>query len=793
MSDIQKQRQEARDHLMTFAVEWFAEWNKQDLSDLSEELAKDSREWLRKYHELLGDPGEPTEPGAPLLSIFSRVKPEGEAEPPQRYWPAEPLSLKTPAYPVEKEQALADAGLWDGFKADWAKLPQSGRGHRFEAFTHLLHRWAWAVPCSYGEPGVSLYDEFRALSALVHASGCAPAPATDFLLVGGDIPGIQDFVYTITSKGAAKGLRGRSVFIQLLGDAVVRRLLADLDLPETNVIYAAGGNFMLLAPEGCGDTAREALYRVNARLVEAIQGDTALVLAAVPVQAADLSTPGLCADAFEKVGSEISKAKLQPLREQAGDWAALFEPAGQGSSLSCVVCRIEVDARNSRLLEPTGEEPDSGAPATAPQRICNLCSSLGELASDIRHENLWLSVDQVPAKLGTSCQPEDGWTELLERMTGLRYQLLDRKPESATGTLALNEPRFLEAGASGFRLLANVTPQTTSSDIQYLRDKPARADEGIPAPGQIRSFALLAHAAATAGALDRVGVLRMDVDNLGSTVSQGIPDLSLPSMSALSRMLTTFFNGYFAHLVRQQADNELYIIYAGGDDLFVVGAWHHLPELAEATQEKFAAFTGDNPALTLSGGITLESPRFPLYRAAERAGQAEARAKGHTRDDGPGKDAVCFLDTVVGWEDWALVRSQKDELLWLIGEDRENRSRKVEERKKRLPRGLLHTIQSIYQLYSSGLHEARMNTRDRNRGRPADKKLPLPRRRMYFGRWVWMRVYSLSRLADRSKGHMPDAQTRIEKLQQQIMQPATVEFSGLSARWAEYLSRKEVN
>ena len=86
-----------------------------------------------------------------------------------------------------------------------------------------------------------------------------------------------------------------------------------------------------------------------------------------------------------------------------------------------------------------------------------------------------------------------------------------------------------------------------------------------------------------------------------------------------------------------------------------------------------------------------------------------------------------------------------------------------------------------------------MNTRDRNRGRPADKKLPLPRRRMYFGRWVWMRVYSLSRLADRSKGHMPDAQTRIEKLQQQIMQPATVEFSGLSARWAEYLSRKEVN
>ena len=82
---------------MTFAVEWFAEWDGQDLTGFSGNLAKDSREWLCKYHKLLGDPGNPTEPGAPLLSIFSRVKPEGEAEPPQRYWPAVPLSLETPA------------------------------------------------------------------------------------------------------------------------------------------------------------------------------------------------------------------------------------------------------------------------------------------------------------------------------------------------------------------------------------------------------------------------------------------------------------------------------------------------------------------------------------------------------------------------------------------------------------------------------------------------------------------------------------------------------------------------
>jgi hypothetical protein len=256
--------------LMACAIEWLATWCKQDPAPLLEGLPQDARQKLEPYRALWDKDWTDPDPGDPLLSIFSRVvKPDGKGDVPERYWQAEALSLKQVAAPVEEEKGRqADRkGLWDGFAKDVRKLPAEDADTRFESFTHLLHKHAWAVPCSYGEPGVSLYEEFRALSALVHASRRGARPANRFLLVGGDVPGIQKTIYTITSKGAAKGLRGRSFFIQLLGDAVIRCLLDRLDLPETNVVYAAGGNFMLLAPEGVEEKVGEIAGKINQALI----------------------------------------------------------------------------------------------------------------------------------------------------------------------------------------------------------------------------------------------------------------------------------------------------------------------------------------------------------------------------------------------------------------------------------------------------------------------------------------------------------------------------------------------
>jgi CRISPR-associated protein Csm1 len=761
-NDIQK----AAKRLMAFAIQWLAEWSGQTPGSILDDFPGNAGAALQPYRALLQGNWTPPQPGDPLLSIFSRVQPEGKDTPPQRYWRPAALSLE-PVEPVEEAEArtVAPATLWEGFAGELARLLQLSIDEtlRFEAFTHLLHRWAWAVPCSYGEPGVSFCDEFRALSALVHASGCAEEPADKFLLVGGDVPGIQDFVYTITSKGAAKGLRGRSFFVQLLGDAVVRRLLADLGLPEANVIYAAGGNFMLLAPAGAEtkETTCRVRRQVNARLVEAIQGDTALVLETMPVDATDLFAPDRFKGVRNAFARQLAKAKGQPLRELADDWETLFDPKGKGSEMSCVVCRIEIDEHNSKELELTGEVPEG----IESPRICYLCNSFADLARDIRHDDLWVTVTKQPDRLGTAKEDKDGWADLLARMTGWQYTFGSMSPKSTDHVLAINQPDFLNASACGFRLLANVTPVVSDEDRQQLRRDEEWDDEDIPQGDQIRSFAILAKAAKWAGAIERVGVLRMDVDGLGRTFGEGVPDLTLPKLSALSAALDRFFGGYLNTLVRDQAPNDLYIIYAGGDDLFIVGAWHHLPDLAEAIRDRFKAFTGDNPALSLSGGLTLEGAKFPLYRAAERAGEAEHRAKSYTRPDGRGKDAFCFLGTVVDWEGWGLVRETEKSLSDLIGDG--------------IPRSLLQIAQTLHTQFAAA--KRRVVKAERKAGRK-----PIPGR-IYWDRWVWMAVYSLTRLA---RGCPERQQQMIMRMQREWIETGErIHYLGLAARWAEYRLR----
>jgi CRISPR-associated protein Csm1 len=735
-------------------------------------IPETASKWLSTYGKLLSSAWNLKDSkGNELLSIFSLIQ-AGEAHVEQVFVPARPLSLEN-LLADDEAHAISPQHLWQEFVAEFERLPAGS--DRFDVFAYLFQKYAWSVPCTYDEAGVSLYEEFKALAALVHASDGAEEPAEKLLLVGGDIPGIQSFVYTITSKGAAKGLRGRSFFLQILGDAVVRRLVTDLGLCQGNVVYAAGGNFMVLAPSGAEtlDLLRKIRRRINEFMLEAFQGDMTLVLETVEAKPAELFKAEQFKPLREMLGRRVAQAKYQPLVDLAADWNTVFEPRGAGSDKACVVCRVEVDESNSKLQEPTGEVPE-GAESSS---ICYLCDSFRELAEEIRHRGLWLAINEQADVMGTASQTGDGWRDLLTRMTGFEYRFYDSCPATGGTKLIVNRTDFFQMGTFGFNLIANVTPMVEPDDLAYLEEIDP---EGKHKAGDIRSFALMAHAASDAGAIERVGVLRMDVDGLGYTFSEWVPTLTMPRLSALSCALDRFFNGYLNLLVRKYGGNDLYIIYAGGDDLFIVGAWHHLPKLAEGIHEAFKAYTGRHPAWSLSGGMTLEGAKFPLYRAAERAGEAEHKAKGYVRqvdEHEHRKDAFCLLGEVVGWEkeEWDVVRNQKDSLLWLVGGNGGGES------KRGLSRALLHLLQDIHQLYSTGLRDARRRARK--------NKEALPNARMYLGRWAWMQAYSLTRMVRRSND--AEAKERLRRLQEAVLRPETVRFSGLAARWAEYLIRKE--
>jgi CRISPR-associated protein Csm1 len=737
-------------HLMAYAFEWLAEWSGHKNVPLPASLPAGARRQHGPYRDLLGGAWEPPDPGDPLLSIFSRVRgPDGKAEVPQRYWPARDLMLDQVAMPKsEAEARQADREvLWRGFTdglSQVLKLPSEAGNARLEAFGHLLHRCAWAVTCSYGEPGVSLYEEFRALAALVYASGCSEQPADQFLLVGGDIPGIQKTIYTITSKGAAKGLRGRSFFIQLLGDAVVRRLLAELGLPEANVIYTAGGNFMLLAPAGVGTKIDGVGVAINQKLLKAFESDLALCLAYQELDADQVGDAAFATKASRELKNQIGRQKRRRFADIAQDnWQAVFAPDGEGGVRFCAVCQHEwKKGERGKNLEDGGW-------------VCPQCAGFEELAQDIaRDRPLMLVGDQRPEG------PAKGWQDLLWEVTGQWYDFLpDLKRTLPPGARVyrLNEPDFLDGPALGFRLIANTTPKN--------------------ADGQVRTFEDLAEGAE---GLKRVGVLRMDVDDLGRVLTQWLPERTMTSTSALSHALDRFFTGWLDAICQEvmaqppmkgagQGRSELlYVIYAGGDDLFVVGAWDLMPLLADQIQQYFAAYVGGNPHLHISAGITLEDRKFPLYQAADRAGDAldhGAKEMPERPVDGQKvkKSAVTFLGKTVGWEKVPFVKDLTEQLIDLT-------------EKQGVPRSLLGTMRAIHDRYYEDVRRAR------ERGLEGNK--------VYYGPWMWRKVYQLSRIGQRyEREAAQQVAEQIKDLETRVLTRENMPFVGLATRWAEYLTR----
>ena len=162
----------------------------------------------------------------------------------------------TPAeWKPDREQARNEhARAWQQFCAEIEAMPDGELTSWVETFLAVarkhLSRVASAAYKSH--PDISLYDHARSVAAIAVCLREAHQQAEPFLLIQGDISGVQSFLYKLASpdeaKNTAKRLRGRSLFLVLLAETVARYYMRALNLPPTNLLYCGGGHFSILAP-----------------------------------------------------------------------------------------------------------------------------------------------------------------------------------------------------------------------------------------------------------------------------------------------------------------------------------------------------------------------------------------------------------------------------------------------------------------------------------------------------------------------------------------------------------------
>ena len=87
------------------------------------------------------------------------------------------------------------------------------------------------------------------------------------------------------------------------------------------------------------------------------------------------------------------------------------------------------------------------------------------------------------------------------------------------------------------------------------------------------------------------------------------------------------------------------IVYSGGDDLFIVGAWNEVIELAIDIRRCLQKYSENT--LKISAGIGIYEHDYPISVIAEEVAGMEDMAKKHD-----GKNAITFNGDVYGWEEF---------------------------------------------------------------------------------------------------------------------------------------------
>ncbi|WP_028325140.1 type III-A CRISPR-associated protein Cas10/Csm1 [Desulfatirhabdium butyrativorans] len=606
--------------------------------------------------------------GASELQLVRSENPEAGFDDPSRWnhmLAGQPLT--------EPYKTLAD-GLMNEIEALAKKHPDIDLADLTATLTTFLEMYTVNVPSATNlrHPDISLFDHLRTTASIAQGLYLYQSdrnhPKQDienkadpkWALVCGDFSGIQKFIYNLTNKGAAKGLRGRSFYVQLFCRIACDFILRKAGLSRAAILYNSGGKFYLLAPNTAREDILKARSLINDWLLSEFYGSVFLGIGMSPVTGV-MFEQGKMSTAWKEVAEALERDRLTRFRENMGP--QFFEPdTGFNPVTSCAVC-------GSRILKPD-----------APK--CDSCERLEKIGAWIK------DMDAVLVVWGNSVE-----SDRIERAANIRsfirieklgvsVFLVSREKLAELATIrGIDGECLMMSGAIQNARLTSVAMPACSLSMLHLGKWDS--ERNIRQNGDEWDFEDYAE---NAEGIKRLGILRMDVDNLGSVFIDGLrwPErdrngwgdiilengqsklktmASISRMATLSRQLHLFFAGYVPALLDQDRFNRAQIVYAGGDDLFVLGSWDQLPSLAETIREDFRRFCCHNPDMSISGGITLHGGRFPIYKGAQMAGEAEHAAKAVRRrwsseeKTDIRKDGFCFLGTPIVWEDMGAVRS----------------------------------------------------------------------------------------------------------------------------------------
>ncbi|NLJ57401.1 MAG: type III-A CRISPR-associated protein Cas10/Csm1 [Tissierellia bacterium] len=409
-----------------------------------------------------------------------------------------------------------------------------------------------------------------------------------FILYSMDISGIQDFIYTISSKGALKSLRSRSFYLEIMLEHLIDELISYIAVSRANLIYSGGGHaYILLAnTKSTKEKIQQYENSIKKWFMEVFKTSLYVAGGYSICSANDLKNQpaGSYKNIFIEISKDISSKKLH--RYNSEEILYFNNSSIPSGERECNVCK-----RTDMLTE---------------ESKCEICEGLERMSTAIINDEFFTILN----KANNNSLPlpankfliSDKRESLTNRINDYNYIRCYGKNKQSTGVHLAT------------RLwLASYNKGSTFEDL-------AKSSEGIK----------------------RIGVLRADVDNLGQAFVSGFESeilgdkyLTLSRTATFSRKLSMFFklhinnileNGqYYLSKNRKKAKRNATIVYSGGDDLFIVGSWDDIIGFAIDLYKSFKKYSQNT--MTISAGIGIYHSKYPVVSMAKEVGLLEEKSK----------------------------------------------------------------------------------------------------------------------------------------------------------------------
>lgn len=603
----------------------------------------------------------------PLTSIFSRVS-LNNTQNDDYHIPLVELDLKKALHPHDKTK-MKGWNLVPEYEQLWVKFINEFRlleNKDFESVLSIVKKYTATIPSAVylSQGDISLYDHLKTTTAIANCrylfSKKDNLTQNDeqkvYKVISGDISGIQKFIYKVSSpedaqSGMSKRLRGRSLYLTLLCEAIAYKIINDLHLDSSNILFCGGGRFTIIAPNTSetDNIIKNIDLKVNKAFIDKFNAELYLSMVSADASGDDLANFGKILSKLRIIINENKKHKF------VNHLGELFKSNDEINYNLCPVC---------------------GNPITIDDKLCDECrghEDLGSAVANAKYLIRYESDNQIPESLFFN---ELGIGYLFKKYKRDVVNFVNENNNVKFTISKLNDTNFLD-------IANDISNENVTFDFKVF---------GNNVPNVHGKPLYFNHLAQMSKGANKLGILKMDVDNLGKIFSQGFDNLkreggsSISRISSLSFYMDLFFSGRINQVItkfkffeetygkdelfnkielefedgktetvykpKDQLPDEfkdlgsstIHINYSGGDDLLVVGPYDDIIEFAQEFRQRFKKWTACNDSINISGGITIISPKFPIGKAALMADGELEKSKDC------GKDKITIFGEVLSWQ-----------------------------------------------------------------------------------------------------------------------------------------------